>query len=163
MTAPDVERLREVGLFGGLNDEALESLGHAHEVVSAPVGSDVFREGEPGREMFVVLEGQVELYRVINGYETIIASVAKNDWFGEMSMLDILPRQATARVILPTTLLRLTAHDLDVLYRRDLKAYSLLVLNMAREMSRRLRLADAIVADMRALHRPPPGDPSHSD
>ncbi|MEZ4310345.1 MAG: hypothetical protein R3F14_20075 [Polyangiaceae bacterium] len=85
--------------------------------------------------------------------------MTKNDWFGEMSILDILPRPTTARVVRQACLLRLTAHDLDVLYRRDLKGYALLVLNIAREMSRRLRHTDATLADLRVLHQPPPAEP----
>lgn len=148
--APEIERLREVGLFGGLNDTAVETLARAHEVVDVPAGHSVYREGEPGREMFVVLEGEIELFRDVAGVPMHVASVARNDWFGEMSMLDILPRPSTARAVTPARLLRLTAHDLDVLYRRDLKAYTLLVLNIAREMSRRLRQVDSLLANLRA-------------
>lgn len=150
--APDVERLREVGLFGGLNDAAVDSLARAHEVVELAPGDSVFREGEPGREMFVVLEGEVALYRDVRGVQAHVALVSRNDWFGEMSMLDVLPRPTSARAVGPARLLRLTAHDLDCLYRRDPKAYTLLVLNIAREMSRRLRQADALLADMRAAN-----------
>ena len=144
----DVDRLREVGLFGGLNDAALTELAHAHDVVELEPGTSVFREGEPGREMFVVLDGEVELFKNVRGSEAHVASVARTDWFGEMSMLDILPRNTTARVVRHVSLLRLTCHDLDTLYRRDMKAYALLVLNIAREMSRRLRTVDAMIADI---------------
>lgn len=145
---PEVETLREVGLFGGLNDAAVESLAHAHDVVEVSAGDAVFLEGEPGREMFVVLEGEVELTKNVPGGDVHIASVVRNDWFGEMSMLDILPRPTTARVVSRARLLRVTAHDLDVLYRRDPKAYTLLVLNIAREMSRRLRAVDSMLANI---------------
>lgn len=150
---PEVEQLREVGLFGGLNDAAVESLAGAHEILDVPTGEAVFREGEPGREMFVVLEGEIELVKAVAGGISHVASVAKNDWFGEMSMLDFLPRSATARVVSRARLLRLTAHDLDSLYRRDLKAYTLLVLNIAREVSRRLRTADSELATIRGADR----------
>lgn len=146
--ANDVDRLREVGLFGGLNDAALTELAHAHELMELDPGASVFREGEPGREMYVVLDGEVELLRNVRGSEAHVASVARNDWFGEMSMLDILPRPTSARVVRPVRLLRLTCHDLDSLYRRDMKAYALLVLNIAREMSRRLRTVDARLTDI---------------
>jgi CRP/FNR family cyclic AMP-dependent transcriptional regulator len=146
--ANDVERLREVGLFGGLSDGALEGLARAHAIVELNAGDFVFREGEPGREMFVVLDGEVELFRTVRGAEVPVALVSRNDWFGEMSILDILPRPTSARVAVRAGLLRLTAHDLDVLYRKDLKCYTLFVLNIAREMSRRLRIADAVVANM---------------
>lgn len=161
MDAPnDVERLREVGLFGGLNDAALTELAHAHELVEMDPGTSVFREGEPGREMYVVLDGEVELFRVVRGAEAHVASVARNDWFGEMSMLDILPRPTTARVIRPVRLLRLTCHDLDSLYRRDMKAYALLVLNIAREMSRRLRAVDAALTDISMQRAQTPAPPA---
>ena len=117
-------------------------------VVELEPGTSVFREGEPGREMFVVLDGEVELYKNVRGSEAHVASVARNDWFGEMSVLDVLPRSATTRAVAPSRLLRFTAHDLDALYRRDLRAYSLLVLNIAREMSRRLRVADGLLAEV---------------
>jgi CRP-like cAMP-binding protein len=151
----DVERLREVGLFGGLNDAALDALAHAHELVELSPGDSVFREGERGREMFVVLDGEVEMFRNVHGSEAHIASVARNDWFGEMSILDNLPRPTTARVVQKVRLLRLTCQDLDSLYRRDMKAYALLVLNIAREMSRRLRTVDAALADIVTTPSPP--------
>jgi len=48
----------------------------------------------------------------------------------------------------PTRLLRVTASDLDAVYRTDLKAYAIVVLNLARELSRRLRVTDGILADL---------------
>src|SRR5262249_57729743 len=112
-------------------------------------GAVVFREGEPGREMYVLLEGELEvLTHSKRKVETRVAVLGPGDWFGEMSILDVQPRSATVRVISPARLLRLTAHDLDLMYRRDLKSYSLFVLNVAREMSRRLRVADGLLAEL---------------
>ena len=56
-----------MGLFCGLNDTALNELAHAHELVELSPGDEVFREGEPGREMFVVLDGEVEHSRNFRG------------------------------------------------------------------------------------------------
>jgi len=61
-----------------------------------------------------------------------------------------MPRSATVRALAPARLLRLSAQDLDTLYRKDMKAYAIIVLNIAREMSRRLRVADGILADLMA-------------
>ncbi|MNC99735.1 hypothetical protein D3C83_181190 [compost metagenome] len=65
-----------------------------------------------------------------------------------MSILDVMPRSATVRAIAYSRVLRVGASDLENLYRRDAKSYALVVLNVAREMSRRLRVADALLADM---------------
>jgi CRP/FNR family transcriptional regulator, cyclic AMP receptor protein len=148
--SPDhLERLRDIGIFGGLGDDVLRSFVGALEVSELGAGSVVFREGESGRELFVILDGEVEVLRHSKrGHETRVAILGPGDWFGEMSILDVLPRSATTRVLAPTHLLRLTAHELDTLYRKDLRSYSLLVLNVAREISRRLRVADALLAEM---------------
>ncbi|HEY4119276.1 MAG TPA: cyclic nucleotide-binding domain-containing protein [Byssovorax sp.] len=144
-----IARLREIGLFGGLSDEVLDSFVGKLEVLKLAPGDVVFREGEMGRDMFVVVDGEMEVLRHSKrGHETRVAMLGPSDWFGEMSILDVLPRSATVRALAPARLLRLTAHELDALYRRDLKAYSLLTLNIAREMSRRLRVADGLLAEL---------------
>jgi CRP-like cAMP-binding protein len=145
----NLARLREIGLFGGLDDEVLTTFVGALEVCELTAGTIVFKEGEHGRELFVILDGEVEvLRRSKRGHETRVAILGPGDWFGEMSVLDVLPRSATTRVLAPSRMIKLTAHDLDSLYRRDMRSYSLLVLNIAREISRRLRVADGLLAEL---------------
>ena len=145
----NLDRLREIGLFGGLGDDVLRSFVATLEVSELSPGAVVFKEGESGRELYVILDGEVEvLRRSKRGHETRVAILGPGDWFGEMSVLDVLPRSATTRILAPTRLLRLTAHELDTLYRRDTRSYSLLVLNIAREISRRLRVADGLLAEL---------------
>lgn len=142
------ERLRDIGLFGGLGDEVLEQLAASLDVVVLQPGAVVFREGDSGREMFVLLEGEIEVLKHSKSMrETRVALLGPGDWFGEMSILDVMPRSATVRSLSPSRVLRVTAHDLDALYRRDLRSYSLVVLNIAREMSRRLRVVDGLLAE----------------
>lgn len=146
---PTLARLREIGLFGGLGDDVLETFVAGLSRLQLASGADVFHEGEAGRDLFVILAGEIEvLRRSKQGHETRVALLGPGDWFGEMSILDVLPRSATMRVVAPAELLRFSAHDLDTLYRRDVRAYALLVLNIARELSRRLRVADGLLADL---------------
>jgi CRP-like cAMP-binding protein len=147
---PDLaNRLREIGLFGGLSDEVLRELADSLEPLELQPGSAAFREGENGRDMFVLLDGEMEVLKHSKrNLEARVAILGPGDWFGEMSILDVMPRSATVRALAPARLLRITAHDLDALYRRDLKSYALVVLNIAREMSRRLRVADGLLADL---------------
>jgi CRP/FNR family transcriptional regulator, cyclic AMP receptor protein len=149
MSAPPTpDTLREIGLFGALSDETLSYLVQTLPIVMFEAGDHVFREGDQAREMFVVLGGEVEvLKRAKRGSEARVAMLGPGDWFGEMSILDVMPRSATVVAVAPSRLLRITSESLDALYRRDLKSYSLIVLNIARELSRRLRVADGIIAD----------------
>jgi CRP-like cAMP-binding protein len=145
----ETDALAEIGLFGGLSPDVLRALGQHLEAIDLAAGEVVFREGDGGRELFVVLEGELEiLKRSKRQRDARVAILGRHDWFGEMSILDVMPRSATVRVLAPARLLRVTATDLDALYRRDMKSYSLLVLNIAREMSRRLRVADGLLAEL---------------
>jgi CRP-like cAMP-binding protein len=147
----EAEKLRDVGLFGGLSDETLRNFTSPLNVIEIAAGTIIFNEGDAGREMFVVLAGRMEVIKLSKrNREIVVASLRSGTWFGERSILDVMPRPATIRAAEATRLLRVTAHDLDVLYRRDLKSYTLLVLNITREMSRQLRLADGLLSDLMA-------------
>jgi CRP-like cAMP-binding protein len=140
--------LRNIGLFGALPEKVLEHLAAQLEVLEVPSGTYLFREGEAASCMFVVLRGDIEvLKKAKGGQDTRVAVLGPSDWVGEMGIIDVQPRSATVLSASPARLIRITAADLDRLYRFDVKAYALIVLNIAREMSRRLRVADAILAD----------------
>ncbi len=140
--------LRDIGLFGGLDEATLGLLATELPVERVPVATKVVAEGDPAREMFVVVSGELEvLKRSPTGGEVRVAMLGPGDWFGEMSIVDVQPRSATVRSLAPSLLLRMSAEHVDqLLYRRDLKAYSLLVMNIARELSRRLRVMDGILS-----------------
>ncbi len=150
MTKPKVElhELRQLALFGAMADSALEHLAQSLSVSEPGPGDILFREGDVADDMFVVLSGEIEvLKRSRQGSESRVAMLGPGDWFGEMSIVDVQPRSATVRAVAPSRLLRIGSSDLDSLYRHDVKAYALIVLNLARELSRRLRVADGILAD----------------
>ncbi|MFN7698046.1 MAG: cyclic nucleotide-binding domain-containing protein [Deltaproteobacteria bacterium] len=142
------DALREVGLFGGLDEESLAVLAAELPVENVAVGTRVVSEGDAAREMFVVLEGELEvLKRATTGTEVRVAMLGPSSWFGEMSILDVQHRSASVRALAPSRLVRITSEHVErCLYRRDLKAYALFVMNIARELSRRLRVTDSILA-----------------
>ncbi|MBN2192573.1 MAG: cyclic nucleotide-binding domain-containing protein [Polyangiaceae bacterium] len=143
-----VGELRSIPLFAGIPDSGLDGLAASLAVFAPMTGEILFREGETAREMFIVLEGEIEILKASHaGTDARVAILGPGDWFGEMSILDVQPRSATVRSLAPSRLVRVSSQDLDALYRRDLRSYALVVLNLARELSRRLRVADGIIAD----------------
>ena len=84
------------------------------------------------------------------GRETRVALLGANDAFGEMSIIDMQPRSATVRALAPSRLLKISTEEMDALYRHDLKSYTRIVLNIARDLSRRLRVTDGLLADFTA-------------
>jgi CRP/FNR family cyclic AMP-dependent transcriptional regulator len=140
--------LRNIGLFGALPDEVLAHLAATLTVLTPSAGEVIFREGDEARDMYVLIRGEMEVVkRSKRGIDARVALLGPGDWFGEMSIVDVQPRSATVRTLAPSRLIRITAADLDALYRYDLKSYALIVLNLARELSRRMRVADGILAD----------------
>lgn len=143
------ETLEGIGLFGALDRDTLAFLAETLSTSDMQPGEVVFREGDAASEMYVVLRGEFEVLKSSKrGVDARVAMLGSKDWFGEMSILDVHPRSATVRSLAASRLLVVTASDLEALYRRDLKSYSLFVLNVARELSRRLRVADGILADL---------------
>ncbi|MET0287451.1 MAG: cyclic nucleotide-binding domain-containing protein [Polyangiales bacterium] len=140
--------LRDIGLFGGISDESLGRLAAELPELRAEPGKNVVDEGDLSTEMFVVIGGELEVVkRALDGSTVRVAMLGPGDWFGEMAILDVQPRSASVRALAPSLLLTMSADQVDrLLYRVSPKDYSLLVMNIARELSRRLRVADGILA-----------------
>ncbi len=147
-----VALLREIGLFGALGDDVLQRMAKTLKTARVAPGDTVFREDEAfAREMYILLDGEMEVSkRSRRGREMRVALLGPNDCFGEMSMIDLQVRSATVRAVAPSRILKLTSEDMDALYRSDLKSYTLIVLNIARDLSRRLRVTDGLMAEFAA-------------
>jgi CRP-like cAMP-binding protein len=145
------------GLFGGIDEATLSLLAREVTTMAARANDLVVREGDLGSEMFAIVRGRLQVRkRSPQGSDVVIAVLGPGDCFGEMEILDVQPRCASVLAIEESLLVRLSADQVErLLYRGAPKAFTLLVMNMAREMSRRLRLADALIAGY--ADEPPPG------
>jgi len=159
----DWEILKQVPIFAGMPDQVLERIRDAARLVHVQKGEELIREGSLAMGMYVVKSGLVEISkRGRNGTEFCLAVLKPGDCVGEMSIIDIQPRSATVRALEAGTLYVLDQSSLAKLYATDLETYAMLVMNIAREISRRLRSADQALVDMgmavegRFLHDLPP-------
>jgi CRP/FNR family transcriptional regulator, cyclic AMP receptor protein len=141
--------LTRVPIFAGLPDRVLDLIESKLRVVNVVPGAQLLREGEQARSMFVVREGELQILKHgKGGTEYKLAVLKAGDCVGEMSLIDIQPRSATARAVGNATLYVLDLSEIGRLYTSDVEAYALLVLNISREISRRLRVADEVLANM---------------
>jgi CRP/FNR family transcriptional regulator, cyclic AMP receptor protein len=79
----------------------------------------IVREGDVTRDMFVIQSGRVRISKQVGAREVELATLERGDFFGEMSLLESLPRDATARALGQTELLVISAGALLVRMRRD--------------------------------------------
>jgi CRP-like cAMP-binding protein len=141
--------LKGVSLFAALSDGVVAKIGevaHRHEIEG---GVMLFRENEPAKDMVIVLSGSLEVFKVgRNGGEARIAVLGPGDIVGEMSLVDIQPRSAAVRAIEFSSYAALSHADIAAVYREDPQSYTLLLLNIAREISLRLRRMDSMLANI---------------
>src|SRR3954463_11166375 len=85
-------------IFAGLPERVIDLIAGSIRLVNAVGGELLLREGDPARSMFVVRDGAIEIFkRGKDGAEQTLAILKPGDCLGEMSLIDIQPRSATAR------------------------------------------------------------------
>ena len=100
--------LRNVPLFAHLSLEQLEAISRSMNEVQYLVGEVVCREGERGDELFVLLEGEVEIYsRHGTADESLLRKIPAVGYFGEIAILSDMTRTATIVVSKPARMLTL--------------------------------------------------------
>ncbi len=140
--------LRDIGLFGGISDAGLAVMAQELPNQHVEPGTLVVREGDTSSDMYIVISGELEVVKqAADGSSVRVAMLGPGDWFGEMAILNVHPRSASVRTLAPSLLLTMGAEQVErLLYRRDLKDYALMLMNISRELGRRLRVADGILA-----------------
>lgn len=141
--------LSNIPIFGGLEESSLERVVGMLVEQHFARGSEVCREGENGRAMYIVAEGEVVVCLENPGGPRIrMVRMGPGEFFGEMTLIDPQPRSATVVVERDATLYALTNRDLYELYTNDIQGYVMLLQNLCRELARRLRRADERIFEL---------------
>ncbi len=145
MHTTQIQLLQQMPIFGGLPAEALEVLLEGALAVEVRAHAYFFREGDPAVSMFVLERGRVTVLRNWQGRELVLRQLGKGDCFGEMALLDLFPRSAAVRAEEDCSAIELTPAHLYRLYEREPGQFAMIQMNIAREMSRRLRETDDLL------------------
>ena len=95
--------IEKVPLAQGVPQIVLEELAAAAQICPLPPGVDVVVQGAPAHAFYVVVEGEV----VVNRDHSEVIRLGPSEWFGELGLLDNMPRNATVTTTVDSTLLRL--------------------------------------------------------
>jgi len=98
-------------------------------------GELIVTNGDIGTEMYIITKGEVEASKVVNGETVVLARLKRGEFFGEMSLLEGLPRSADIRAVGETELLAMSSGGLLLRIRRD----PTFALEMLQVFSSRLR------------------------
>lgn len=138
----DTALLASVPLFERLDEEERTLLAAQLDDVSFDAGQVVFKRGDPGGSIFIVVAGAVEIFVEDTVGQRVVFETAKaGDFFGELSLLDGDPRSASSVALEPTRAVRLDRNDLELLFKRHPTA----AMDVLAVIGKRLREADRLI------------------
>jgi CRP/FNR family transcriptional regulator, cyclic AMP receptor protein len=101
----------------------------------------IFEEGSTGRELFVVLDGKVDIAKINGTTKVVIVSLGKGEFFGEMAVIDGSSRSASAIASAPNTRVMRINHARFVYLVSQQPAFALMIMDA---LSKRLRASNAV-------------------
>ncbi|WP_426750999.1 Crp/Fnr family transcriptional regulator [Myxococcus sp. Y35] len=114
-----------------------------------PQGTELFREGEPGKEMFVIQSGRVAISKRVRDVEKVLAVLGPGEFFGEMAIISNKPRNASATVNEDARLLVIDPKTFEGMIRGNAE----IAVRMIKKLAERLSEADAQIENL--LHNDP--------
>jgi CRP-like cAMP-binding protein len=130
--------LQKYALFGGLTDDQIDMVRSLMAEESYKSSETIITEGTANDRVRFILEGTV----AVSKGDVVLTEFSVGDLFGEMEVFDVVPSAATIRALADTQVLSISYRSLREIYRIDLKTFAIIVMNLARDMARRLRLMD---------------------
>ena len=157
-----IDLLRNTSIFAAMTPDALELLldrAHQREVLK---GEPFFREGDEGTSIYVLIRGRVSVVKRWHGEDYVIRTLLAGDFFGEISVLDLLPRSASVIAEEDCEAIEFRALDVLAIARHDLEQFTMIYMNIARELGRRLRQANDVLFETKIRYETVPEDFSFS-
>jgi len=136
----DLELISQVPLFQELDPLELGEVAEICLKEKFEDGEVIFKEGNPGDKLYIILKGEVEIFKELGeGKEEILARLRPGEYFGEMSLIDDAPRSAGARAKGEVVALTISKPDFEILLKANDSFASKIYKFFVRTLSQRLR------------------------
>ncbi len=137
--------IEAIPIFAGLSSEALDLLHSEGSDYAFADSVVIFHEGQSDDSIFLIEQGKVRITKNFGKpNENELAILEEREFFGETCLLETLPHTATAQALGATTLFSISGQTFYHLYKKFPSQYGILILNIARDLSRRLRHLDEV-------------------
>src|SRR5512139_1742997 len=114
-------------------------------------GERIFTEGDLASTMFIVQAGKVRLFRMVDGQKRVHGTMEKGDFFGEMSILEGLPRTVSAEAVEDAELIEINSMTFDKMIKGNIE----IAIRMLRKLSIRLRDAERRIESLQSTDAHP--------
>jgi CRP-like cAMP-binding protein len=112
-----------------------------NNIITFSTGERIFAQGDLGTEMFIIQEGEVEIVKHIGGESHSLSRLEKGDFFGEMALLEALPRTADAVALTDVKVVAINGSRFDEMLRKNPEV----AVRIIRKYSKRLREANTLL------------------
>lgn len=145
------DALRQVPFFAQLSQEELSEIASRMVARRFSAGQIIFHYGDPGGLLYIIRTGKIKItYATLDGQEALLAILGKDDFLGELALLDEAPRSATAEALEATDTLTLHRED----FIRFLRHNPDLSLHILRTLTKRIRNLNNQISDIFFLDLP---------
>lgn len=137
-----LDLIRGVTIFTGMENQELLSLYRRCRIITKSSGDIVIEEGTDATDIYIILQGSAKIILNLNDEPLELLELGPGHCIGEASVVGIQKHSASAIVTLDAVLLVLSRTVLLDLYKENVGLFALLILNIARELARRLYRTD---------------------
>jgi CRP/FNR family cyclic AMP-dependent transcriptional regulator len=142
-----LDTIKASPLFYELYDAEVETIVEHCSVMTLEDGEHIVTEGEHGNEIFIILSGHAEVRKG----QAVLAGLGKGDLFGELVLLGETLRTADIVATTYTDVLVLDYDSIFGLFKSQPKIFSLLILNLSRLLTKRLKQAGSDIKELRTI------------
>ena len=138
--------LSQISILGGVSDSQMERIFRRLEIASFRNGEAVFEKGSEPTHIYIVKSGKLEL--VVTDAENAVLKRKELDpgeCFGEASLMSMQRHSASVIALEDSEVIGISRHSLISLQHEDLALFALLMMNIARELARRLKFTDDVI------------------
>jgi CRP-like cAMP-binding protein len=132
------QTFQKYSLFGGLMEEQIECILPFMQQENFDPDMEIITEGKPNDKIYFIIKGQVSVTK----QNVQLSNFGEGEAFGEMEVLDVMPAIASIKSLTPVNAMSISNKALREIYKKDVKIFSLIIMNLARDLCRRLRKAD---------------------
>ena len=141
-TTDRIHLLQTTPFFGAISDDSVSLILGLSETLLLTNGEYFFHQGDPGDSLYLLEKGEISIFKTFNGKEYVLRCANAGDCFGELALIDFSPRGASVRCQANCTAIKIPSSALHSLYLKDMEQFLIIQMNIAREVSRRLRVSN---------------------
>ena len=142
--------ISQLRLFGGVTDAQLDAILRRLELWILREGDVVFRKGDEPLHIYIVKSGKIDLQLAEKDVIIHKHALQVGECFGEASLMSMHKHTSTASAALDSEIMVLSRKALIDLKHDDVELFALLMMNLARELARRLYITDRMLLDATA-------------